>query len=108
MLSGIFELAVVILTASVFGLIAKLLRQPIILAYILTGIVIGSLGALDIVNREVFLVFSNLGIMFLLFLVGMEINYTSLRLVGKTSVIVGIGQIVFTALFGYLIAMAFG
>ncbi|MDO8557363.1 MAG: cation:proton antiporter [Candidatus Jorgensenbacteria bacterium] len=108
MASGIFELAVIILIASVLGVIAKLLRQPIILAYLLTGIVIGSLGALNLVNNEVFSVFSNLGIMFLLFLVGLEINYAALRLVGKTSIIVGLGQIIFTAAIGYLIAVAFG
>lgn len=108
MASGIFELSIVVLIAAALGIIAKFFRQPIILAYLLTGIVIGSLGALDLVNKEMFPAFSSLGIMFLLFLVGLEINYTSLRLVGKTSIIVGIGQIVFTAGVGYLIASAFG
>lgn len=108
MAHGVFELAVVILVATGLGIMAKLLRQPIILAYIVTGVVIGSLGALDVVNQEIFAVFSNLGIMFLLFLVGLEINYTSLRLVGKTSAIVGIGQVIFTSIFGYLIATVLG
>ena len=58
-------------------------------------------------NRELFQTFSELGITFLLFLVGLEINYSSLRLVGKASVLIGLGQIVFTAVIGYFIALFF-
>ncbi|MEW6617482.1 MAG: cation:proton antiporter [Patescibacteria group bacterium] len=108
MTGGLFELAVVILIAAVFGIVAKLLRQPIILAYLATGICIGYFGFLPIQNGEMFSVFSDLGIMFLLFLVGLEINYTSLRLVGKTSLVVGLGQVIFTTLLGYIIAVGLG
>ncbi|MEK7555497.1 MAG: cation:proton antiporter [Patescibacteria group bacterium] len=105
--SGIFELAIVILIAAGLGIAAKLFKQPIVLAYIITGIVIGYFGFFHLDNREVFKVFSDLGIMFLLFLVGLEINFTSLRLVGKTSLIVGLAQIVFTFIIGFLIALLF-
>lgn len=105
--SGIFELAIVILIAAGLGIAAKLFKQPIVLAYIITGIVIGYFGFFHLDNREVFKVFSDLGIMFLLFLVGLEINFTSLRLVGKTSLIVGLAQIVFTFIVGFLIALLF-
>lgn len=110
MLGGVADLALVILIAAVLALAAKLLKQPLILAYMVTGVLITYLGFLnlDIENIETFHVFSNLGIMFLLFLVGLEINYASLRLVGKASVIVGLGQIIFTSLFGFLISSAFG
>jgi len=108
MTGGLFELAVVILIAAALGIVAKLLRQPIILAYLVTGISIGYFGFFNIQSGEMFSVFSDLGIMFLLFLVGLEINYTSLRLVGKTSLIVGLGQVIFTTFFGYIIAIALG
>jgi len=108
MTGGLFELAVVILIAAVLGIVAKLLRQPIILAYLLTGITIGYFGFFQIRNGEVFSIFSDLGIMFLLFLVGLEINYTSLRLVGKTSLVAGLAQVVFTAVVGYFIAVWLG
>ncbi len=107
MSAGIFELAAVMLVASVLGLIARYLKQPLLLAYIASGALIAYLGAFDLIDREVFRVFSDLGIMFLLFLVGLEINYSSLRLVGKASVIIGLGQIFFTALIGYFIARGF-
>ncbi len=108
MTGGLFELAIVVLIATVLGIVAKLLKQPIVLAYLATGISIGYFGFFNIQNGEVFSIFSDLGIMFLLFLVGLEINYTSLRLVGKTSLAVGLGQIIVTALFGYFISTALG
>ncbi len=108
MTGGLLELAIVILVAAVLGSAAKLFRQPVILAYLATGIVIGYFGLFNFQDKEVFSIFSDLGIMFLLFLVGLEINYTSLRLVGKASVILGLGQIVFTAALGYLITAALG
>ncbi len=108
MTGGLFELAIVVLIAAVLGIAAKLFRQPVILAYLATGMIIGCIGFSHIQDRELFSVLSDLGIMFLLFLVGLEINYTSLRLVGKVSVIVGIGQVIFTSLFGYLISSVLG
>ncbi len=108
MTGGLLELAIVILVAAVLGAAAKLFRQPVILAYLATGIVIGYFGLLNVQDKEVFSIFSDLGIMFLLFLVGLEINYASLRLVGKASVILGLGQIVSTAAIGYLITVALG
>lgn len=108
MTGGLFELAIVVLIAAVLGIVAKLLKQPIVLAYLATGISIGYFGFFNIQNGEVFSIFSDLGIMFLLFLVGLEINYTSLRLVGKTSLAVGLGQIIVTALFGYFISTGLG
>ncbi len=104
MTSGFFELALVILVAAILGIAARLFKQPAILAYILTGALIGYFKFFNFADKETFQIFSDLGIMFLLFLVGLEINYTSLRLVGKASIIVGLGQIVFTAGLGFLLA----
>lgn len=106
MTGGLFELAIVILFSAIFGVAAKLLKQPVILAYLATGALIGYFGFFNLADKETFRIFSDLGIMFLLFLVGLEINYSSLRLVGKTALIVGLGQVVFTFAIGYLIALA--
>jgi Kef-type K+ transport system membrane component KefB len=102
------ELAFIICLAAVLGVVAKLLKQPLILAFIATGIVIGLIqryqGTLSLGDEEVFHLFSELGIMFLLFLIGLEMNYSSLKTVGKTSLAVGLGQILFTFTFGFLIS----
>ncbi len=108
MTAGLIELAIVIVLAVVLGIIAELLKQPTILAYIATGVVIATFGFFNFDNQEVLKAFSDMGIMFLLFLVGLEINYKSLRLVGKASLLVGLSQIVFTFLAGFGIASLFG
>jgi len=105
---GIFELAVVIGLAAVLSLVAKLLRQPLVVAYLFTGMIIGYFGFFNLGDHEVFEMFSQLGIMFLLFLVGLEINYTSLRLVGKATLFVGFGQILLTSALGFLLAYVLG
>lgn len=105
MTTTLFELAMVVLLATGFGIVARMLRQPTILGYLVAGALIGAFGFLHLSDENTFRVFSDLGIMFLLFLVGLEINYTSLRLVGRVSLLVGLGQIVFTFGIGYFIAV---
>ncbi|HEY4497627.1 MAG TPA: cation:proton antiporter [Candidatus Paceibacterota bacterium] len=105
MTTTLFELAMVVLLATGLGIVAKVLRQPTILGYLVAGALIGAFGFLNLSDEKTFRVFSDLGIMFLLFLVGLEINYTSLRLVGRVSLLVGLGQIVFTFGLGYGIAV---
>ncbi len=108
MSDGILELAIVIATAAGLGVAAKLLKQPIILAYLGAGLLAGYFGFFNLANKETFQLFSNMGIMFLLFLIGLEINYTSLRLIGKSALIIGLGQLIFTFIVGFLIALFFG
>lgn len=108
MTGGIIELSIVIIVVATLGILVSLLRQPLLLAYLATGAVIGYFGFLHVANQEFFRIFSDLGIMFLLFLIGLEINYTSLRLVGKTSLIVGAGQILFASLAGFGISKLLG
>ncbi|MEK7481982.1 MAG: cation:proton antiporter, partial [Patescibacteria group bacterium] len=105
--AGLFELAVVIFIAAGLGIAAKIFKQPIILAYLAAGIVVGYFSFFNLADKESFRIFSDLGIMFLLFLVGLEINYASLRLVGRASAVVGLAQIIFTFVIGYLIALFF-
>lgn len=100
-------MTLVVLIAATFGLIVRTLKQPVILAYILTGILIAVFESFHLGDGELFRTFSQLGVMFLLFMIGLEINYDSLRLVGKTSLIVGIAQLVFTSIIGFGITLFF-
>jgi Kef-type K+ transport system membrane component KefB/Trk K+ transport system NAD-binding subunit len=108
MTTGVLELAIVVLVAAVLGILAKFLRQPVILAYLAAGVLIAYFDFFNLANQETFQIFSDLGIMFLLFLVGLELNYASLRVSGKASVLVGLGQIAFTFAIGFLIATQLG
>lgn len=104
----LFEIAVMIIIATVFAYIARLIRQPLIPAYIIAGIVIGPL-ALGIVRDTDFIrVMSNIGIMFLLFIVGLEMNLHKLKKIGLFAAVAGILQVALTFAVGYGIASAFG
>ncbi len=100
----LFELGVILVLAAILGVILKALKQPLILAYLITGIIIGFFGFLDVGGRDALELFSNLGVMFLLFLVGLEIDYRSIKQLGKTSIILGLTQILASATGGFLIA----
>ncbi|MDI6737443.1 MAG: cation:proton antiporter [Nanoarchaeota archaeon] len=104
----LFEIAVMIILATVFAYIARLIRQPLIPAYIIAGIVIGPL-ALGLVRDTDFIeVMSHIGIMFLLFIVGLEMNLHKLKKVGGFAVLAGVLQVALTFAVGYGIASAFG
>ncbi|MFO7807399.1 MAG: cation:proton antiporter [Candidatus Moraniibacteriota bacterium] len=91
------------------ALLMKALRQPMIIAYLLTGVICGPVF-LNLINssQDFFDVFADFGVILLLFLVGLSLNMSYLKKIGKVAVVTGIGQVVFTSLFGLLILLAFG
>ncbi len=104
----IFELGAIVIIATLLGIVAKKLRQPVILAYIIAGIIVGPVFLNLVSSVDTVYVFSNLGVAFLLFLVGLNMNYKVLREVGKISLITGLGQIIITFILGYGIATVLG
>ncbi|MBU0635923.1 cation:proton antiporter [Candidatus Micrarchaeota archaeon] len=102
------ELAVVIVVATLLGFLFIKLKQPALLAFIFAGIILGSSFLNVITYKELLYVFSELGVAFLLFLVGINLDPRIFREIGKTSIVTGIGQIVFTTLGGFAIASFLG
>jgi len=99
------QLAVVIGLAVLLALAVKVLRQPMIIGYILTGVLVGP-AFLNVVRAgDSFEIFANLGVALLLFIVGIGLNPAMIKDVGKVSVITGIAQIVFTSVFGFAIGI---
>ncbi len=107
MSSGLFDLAIIFLLAAALSLAARLLKQPLILAYLATGVVGAVFGLITFSAEGTLQIFSSLGVMFLLFLIGLEINYSTIRSVGRVSLILGLAQIAFTSLIGFGIARLF-
>ncbi|KKT77148.1 MAG: Sodium/hydrogen exchanger [Microgenomates group bacterium GW2011_GWB1_44_8] len=97
-------LTVVMVLAAVGGVVARMLRQPAILGYILAGIALSFFGR----NVDLVAAMGQLGVTFLLFLVGLELPIAQLKKMGRTAVITGLGQIVFTSICGYFIARLLG
>ncbi|MFA5854206.1 MAG: cation:proton antiporter [Patescibacteria group bacterium] len=102
------ELAVVLALATGLGALARALKQPTLLGYIATGLIVGPLGLLQLNHGEVLDTLAQFGIAFLLFLAGMEMNFSELRHVGRSAVLIGASQIAFTGGIGYVIATLLG
>lgn len=99
------EITVLICLATVLALFFRLLKQPPILAYILTGILIGPFGQIQFPNITSLNIFSELGITLLLFLLGLEFKLKGIRSVGYMSFVIGLSQITLTSLLGFLLAI---
>ena len=102
------EVAVVLATASVVGAICLWLRQPLISAFILVGILVGPVGLDWVHAHDQVELFAELGVSVLLFVVGLKLDPGLIRSVGMVSVVAGIGQIGLTAVLGYSLALLFG
>lgn len=99
------EITVLLCLATVLALFCRLLKQPPILAYILTGILIGPFGQLQFPNLTSLNIFSELGITLLLFLLGLEFKLKGIRSVGYAAFIIGLLQIIATSILGYFLAI---
>ena len=102
------ELSLIIVIATVIAGVMRILKQPLIMGHILTGILVGPYFLGIFIHKETVEVFSQLGISILLFIVGLSLSPKIVKEVGKISIITGLSQIVFTTFFGFLIAMVFG
>lgn len=102
------SLSLVLLTASVLGVIARFFKQPLIVAYIMTGVVISLIPAFRQFDKGFLDLLGNLGIAFLLFLVGVELKIDELKYVGRVAVLTGLGQILFTVAVGFVLVSALG
>ncbi len=98
------ELSLIIMLVTGISIVMKLLKQPFIVGYIISGILAGPYF-LDILNStENIELFSKMGITILLFIIGLNLSPRVIKEVGKISLITGIGQVIFTSLVGFLIS----
>lgn len=106
--SVFYEISVLVLLAAVLGLIGLVARQPLVVAFIAVGVLAGP-DALGLVTSTEFIeTLSKISIAVLLFLVGLKLDVTLVRSLGKVAVATGLGQVAFTALFGFGICLALG
>lgn len=94
----LFEIGIMIIIAGFLAFIFKILKQPRIPAYIIAGIILGPIGFGLIQNSNIILALSEIGVAFLLFFAGLEIDFKNLKRVGKITLIAGIVQIGLMAL----------
>ncbi|SDQ88221.1 cation:proton antiporter [Natronobacterium texcoconense] len=102
------DFAIIVVVATVIGLIARQTGQPTIIAYILTGIILGPV-AFDIVTDEGLVeLMADLGFAFLLFLLGLKMRFEDIREILPAVTNVAIGQTVLQTALAFLVAWALG
>ena len=102
------EVAALLTLAAAVGIVGLLLRQPLIVAFIATGIIAGG-DVLGIVQSvEAVDLLASIGIAVLLFLVGLKLDLQIIRTLGPVAVATGLGQVIFTSVVGFFICIALG
>ncbi len=102
------QLGIILFTAFVVSYIVRAFKQPIVIGYIIAGMIISpyiiSFGA----SKETLDLFSQFGIAFLLFMVGLHMNPKVIKEIGATSLIIGIVQMLLTFSLGFFISLVIG
>ncbi|PTR29986.1 transporter (CPA2 family) [Luteibacter sp. OK325] len=104
------DLATVMLVAGLTTVIFQRLRQPVVLGYIIAGLLIGphTLPVIFIHDEETIRTLSELGMILLLFALGLEFSLKKLRAVGGAALVAAFAEIVLMVWIGYEIGRFFG
>ncbi len=100
------ELSYMIILAMVVCGFIRLIRQPLIIGYLLTGLIASFLNVNP--TNETIISLSHIGIALLLFVVGLGLNPKIIKDLGKPSLVTGIGQFALATLLGYGVCTFFG
>jgi CPA2 family monovalent cation:H+ antiporter-2 len=104
------DLAIVMIVALPMALLSHFLKQPLVIGYILAGIIVGPytppFGFLA--HPEILNLFAEIGIVFLLFAIGLEFPLARLRRVGRKAIVIAISEALGTFALGVLAAEALG
>src|SRR5215467_7003849 len=102
------DFAIILIVASIMALISYKLKQPLVIGYIIAGIIIGPhtppfslIWHLDILN-----LFAEIGIILLLFVIGMEFPIDKLRNIGKKVSIIATSEALGTFVVGFVVAQS--
>lgn len=102
------ELAILLAVAAGISIVMRLLKQPLVIGHIVTGLLVGPFIFNFVRSPETLRLMSDIGIAFLLFIVGISLDISTIRRFGKIALITGIGQIAFTTAAGFAVAKMLG
>lgn len=95
------DIGLAIVVATAFALLARILKQPLLLAYLAAGIVLGPRIGFGLIHDEASInLIAEIGLILLLFIIGLEIDLKRLLSSGRTLIVSGISQ--------FLICVAIG
>jgi Kef-type K+ transport system membrane component KefB len=97
------DIALGIVFAALAAHVARVIRQPLILGYIAGGVLLSPQLGLGLVSSaESIELISEIGLILLLFIIGLEIDLRELRRLGRAMLVLGVGQFVINALLGFV------
>ena len=103
-----FQIGLMFIIAALLAYAAKLLKQPLITAYIAAGIIISQYSLNIIEDTSIISTMAEIGVVFLLFITGLGLSPMIMKGFGKISLFTGIGQVLFTSIIGFFILYLFG
>lgn len=106
----ISDLALIMICAGIITIIFKKLKQPVVLGYIMAGILVGPNFDLfpSAGDKENIQVWADIGIIFLLFSLGLDFSFKKIVNVGKSAIITASANILFMLLIGYHVGLLLG
>ncbi len=104
--SSFIEIALILSLATLTGIAGQKLRQPLIIMFLATGILAGPSCLGIIQSYDQIELLAHIGIALLLFIVGLKLDLQLIRTTGPVALATGLGQIIFTSVIGFIIAIA--
>lgn len=101
------DLAIILISAGIFTIICKALKQPSILGYIIAGFLISpNLGLFGISSMAAVKQWSDIGIIFLMFGLGLEFSFKKLLAVGSSALVTAGSKFIGVFVLGFLVGQA--
>jgi len=102
------EIALLLLGAALLGTLGAMLRQPVIVSFIAIGILASAIGDANTGIADQIAFLAELGVVVLLFLVGLKLDVGLVRTIGPVALATGLGQVLFTAGIGFALCLLLG
>ena len=102
------EFALLLLISAIGGAIAVRLRQPVLIAYIVIGILAGPAVFGLVKTHDQIDLLAQIGVAVLLFVVGLKLDLQHVRHIGPVALATGLGQLAFTIIFGFILILLLG
>jgi len=97
------DIAISIIAAWILAVLSQVLRQPVLLAYLVAGFIIGPHGFQWITNAQNIETISGIGLSLLLFMIGLEIDLKKMLSAGRVITLTAAAQILGCVLLGWLV-----
>jgi Kef-type K+ transport system membrane component KefB/Trk K+ transport system NAD-binding subunit len=102
------EIVMLLIIAAAIGAVAIRLRQPLVIGFIAVGVLAGPSVLNWIQGKDQLHLMAEMGLAMLLFVVGLRLDLQLIRSMGVVALVAGLGQVVATALVGFLLALLLG